>query len=170
MFKVQAVVLNSLPVLHVKTSLQTIYLNQPKKGRPCHEGSTGFEVFELIWISFFETSRCYTVFCDDDDDDDDDDVNDLPVEIISLNNYTFTVCIMGEDIGTGLLEGCPTKSGVPIEHLDYRYIGECKNGKELEKILRVLRWVTHTCKAKQGWELLVSQTLALVRVWNFHGL
>lgn len=44
---------------------------------------------------------------------------------------------MGEDVG--VLEGSHTKSGVPIEHLDYRYIGQCKNGKELEKILKVLR-------------------------------
>ncbi|KAK2556998.1 hypothetical protein P5673_020844 [Acropora cervicornis] len=44
---------------------------------------------------------------------------------------------MGEDIG--VLEGSHTKSGVPIEHLDYRYIEQCKNGKELEKILKVLR-------------------------------
>lgn len=43
---------------------------------------------------------------------------------------------MGEDVG--VLEGSQTKSGVPIEHLDYRYIGQCKNGKELEKILKVL--------------------------------
>lgn len=42
-------------------------------------------------------------------------------------------------MGTGLLEGSHTKSGVPIEHLDYRYVGDCKNAKELENILRVLR-------------------------------
>lgn len=46
---------------------------------------------------------------------------------------------MGEDVGSGLLEGSNTTSGVPIEHLDYRYVGECKNSKELEKILKVLR-------------------------------
>lgn len=46
---------------------------------------------------------------------------------------------MGEDVGLGVLEGSHTKSGVPIEHLDYRYIEQCKNGKELEKILKVLR-------------------------------
>lgn len=45
---------------------------------------------------------------------------------------------MGEDIGVGLLEGSQTKSGIPIEHLDYRYVEQCKNGKELEKILKVL--------------------------------
>ena len=46
---------------------------------------------------------------------------------------------MGEDVGVGLLAGSNTTSGVPIEHLDYRYVGECKNSKELEKILKVLR-------------------------------
>lgn len=46
---------------------------------------------------------------------------------------------MGEDMGVGVLGGSQTKSGVPIEHLDYRYIEECNNGKELEKILKVLR-------------------------------
>lgn len=48
---------------------------------------------------------------------------------------------MGEDVGAGLLAGSNTTSGVPIEHLDYTYVNECKNGKELEKILKVLRWV-----------------------------
>lgn len=48
---------------------------------------------------------------------------------------------MGEDVGPGLLAGSNTASGVPIEHLDYGYVGECKNSKELEKILKVLRWV-----------------------------
>ncbi|XP_078383577.1 sperm-associated antigen 1-like [Oculina patagonica] len=46
---------------------------------------------------------------------------------------------MGEDVGSGLLAGSNTTSGVPIEHLDYGYVGECKNSKELEKILKVLR-------------------------------
>lgn len=46
---------------------------------------------------------------------------------------------MGEDFGSGLLEGSSTTSGVPIEHLDYGYIGKCTKGKELEKILKVLR-------------------------------
>ena len=46
---------------------------------------------------------------------------------------------MVEDMGTGLLEDSHTKSGIPIEHLDYRYIEGCKNAKELEKILKVLR-------------------------------
>ena len=45
---------------------------------------------------------------------------------------------MGEDFGSGLLEGSHTTSGVPIEHLDYGYIEKCTNSKELEKILRVL--------------------------------
>ena len=46
---------------------------------------------------------------------------------------------MGEDVGAGLLAGSNTTSGVPIEHLDYGYVRECKNSKELEKILKVLR-------------------------------
>ncbi|CAH3162104.1 unnamed protein product [Pocillopora meandrina] len=46
---------------------------------------------------------------------------------------------MGEDFSSGLLEGSPTTSGVPIEHLDYGYIEKCSKSKELEKILRVLR-------------------------------
>ncbi|CAH3190861.1 unnamed protein product [Porites evermanni] len=46
---------------------------------------------------------------------------------------------MVEDMGTGLLEDSHTKSGIPIEHLDYRYVEGCKNAKELEKILKVLR-------------------------------
>ena len=53
--------------------------------------------------------------------------------------YNFAVYSMGEDMGTGLLEASHTKSGVPIEHLDYRYVEGCNNGKELEKILKVLR-------------------------------
>ena len=32
-----------------------------------------------------------------------------------------------------------SQSDVPIEHLDYEYISKCSNGKELEKILKVLR-------------------------------
>ena len=32
-------------------------------------------------------------------------------------------------------------SDVPIEHLDYEYINKCSSGKELEQILRVLRFV-----------------------------
>lgn len=33
-----------------------------------------------------------------------------------------------------------TESGVPIDHLDYTYVSNCKNAKEVEKILRVLRY------------------------------
>lgn len=32
---------------------------------------------------------------------------------------------MGEDFGSGLLEGSSTTSGIPIEHLDYGYIEKC---------------------------------------------
>ena len=40
-----------------------------------------------------------------------------------------------------------TETGVPIEHLDYSYVRNCKNVKEVEKILRVLRYdyTTNTC-------------------------
>ena len=31
-------------------------------------------------------------------------------------------------------------SDVPLEHLDYQYIRECKNGSEVERILKVLRY------------------------------
>ena len=32
-------------------------------------------------------------------------------------------------------------SEVPVEHLDYAYINKCSSGKELEQILKVLRFV-----------------------------
>ncbi|XP_048590640.1 sperm-associated antigen 1 isoform X2 [Nematostella vectensis] len=32
-----------------------------------------------------------------------------------------------------------TKAGIPLHHLDYKYVGSCSDGKELEKILKVLR-------------------------------
>lgn len=31
------------------------------------------------------------------------------------------------------------KYDIPIEHISYEYIGACKNGKELERIVRILR-------------------------------
>lgn len=34
-----------------------------------------------------------------------------------------------------------TESGVPIDHLDYGYVRSCKDVKEVEKILKVLRYV-----------------------------
>ncbi len=46
---------------------------------------------------------------------------------------------LGEDVGPGLLGGSNTT--VPIKYLDYGYVGECKNSKELENILKVLRWL-----------------------------
>lgn len=58
---------------------------------------------------------------------------------VLLMPCTSSAFRMGEDMGVGVLGGSQTKSGVPIEHLDYRYIEECNNGKELEKILKVLR-------------------------------
>ena len=30
---------------------------------------------------------------------------------------------------------------IPIDHLDYGYVNKCSNGKELEKILKTLRFV-----------------------------
>ena len=38
-----------------------------------------------------------------------------------------------------------TETGVPIDHLDYTYVRNCKNTKEVEKILRVLRYDYTTC-------------------------
>lgn len=37
-----------------------------------------------------------------------------------------------------------TETGVPIAHLDYTYVRNCKNIKEVEKILRVLRYGLYT--------------------------
>jgi hypothetical protein len=34
------------------------------------------------------------------------------------------------------------KYDIPIEFLSYEYIGECKKSKELERIVRILRYVT----------------------------
>ena len=38
-----------------------------------------------------------------------------------------------------------TETGVPIDHLDDTYVRNCKNIKEVEKILRVLRYGYTTC-------------------------
>ena len=35
--------------------------------------------------------------------------------------------------------GSAAGTDIPIEHLDYDYVGKCSSGSELEKILRVLR-------------------------------
>ena len=35
-------------------------------------------------------------------------------------------------------------SDVPLEHLDFQYIRECKNGNEVERILKALRYETKT--------------------------
>ena len=68
---------------------------------------------------------------------------------------------MGEDVGSGLLAGSNTTSGVPIEHLDYGYVGECENSKELEKILKVLRLVVaQYCNAMQLYIYIDT------RIWN----
>ncbi|XP_065063184.1 sperm-associated antigen 1-like [Rhopilema esculentum] len=34
---------------------------------------------------------------------------------------------------------CKSNSTIPIAHLDYKYISECNNAKELEKLLKILR-------------------------------
>jgi hypothetical protein len=31
------------------------------------------------------------------------------------------------------------KLNIPVEHIDYAFVGKCEDGKELERILRVLR-------------------------------
>ena len=31
-------------------------------------------------------------------------------------------------------------SDVPLEHLNFQYISECKNGSEVERILKALRY------------------------------
>lgn len=48
---------------------------------------------------------------------------------------------MTETAAQALMTGQPLREtlNVPIEHLDYEYIRQCSNMKELEKILRVLR-------------------------------
>ena len=33
----------------------------------------------------------------------------------------------------------PSESGIPLEHMEYDYIGKCTNIKELEKIFKVLK-------------------------------
>jgi len=35
--------------------------------------------------------------------------------------------------------GTAAGTDIPIEHLDFEYIGKCTNAEEVEKILRVLR-------------------------------
>ena len=47
---------------------------------------------------------------------------------------------MAEGWNLGMAAG----TDVPVENLDYRYIGECKNAREVEKILEVLRFVATT--------------------------
>ena len=39
-------------------------------------------------------------------------------------------------------------SDVPLEHLDFQYIRECKNGNEVERILKALRYEDET---KTSW-------------------
>ena len=46
---------------------------------------------------------------------------------------------MSEGLSAGYL-GLAADSETPIEHLDYNYIGKCNNTKEIEKLLRILRY------------------------------
>ena len=39
-----------------------------------------------------------------------------------------------------------SSSDIPIEHLDYAYVRECKNAAEVEKILTILR------SGQEGWK------------------
>lgn len=38
-----------------------------------------------------------------------------------------------------MASGLAGGTDIPIEHLDYGYVSQCGNGRELEKILRALR-------------------------------
>ena len=46
-------------------------------------------------------------------------------------------------------KGTTTKFDVPLDHLDFQYVKKCTNAKELEKIVRVLRyelnWIHRRC-------------------------
>jgi hypothetical protein len=42
-------------------------------------------------------------------------------------------------MATGLNLGLAAGTDIPVEHLDYGYVGECRNAKEVEKILQILR-------------------------------
>lgn len=35
--------------------------------------------------------------------------------------------------------GTVSGTGIPVEHLDYDYVGKCKDTRELEEIVKVLR-------------------------------
>ena len=46
-------------------------------------------------------------------------------------------------MATGLNLGLAAGTDIPVEHLDYGYVGECGDAKEVEIILQILRQV-HT--------------------------
>ena len=45
-------------------------------------------------------------------------------------------------MATGCNLGMAAGTDIPVEHLDYDYIEECKNAREVEKILDILRWAS----------------------------
>ena len=44
-------------------------------------------------------------------------------------------------MATGGDLGMAVGTDVPLEHLDYGYIGDCKDATEVEKLLNILRYV-----------------------------
>lgn len=38
-------------------------------------------------------------------------------------------------------QGMASGTDVPIEHLDFSYIGKCKNASEVETLLKILRYI-----------------------------
>ena len=50
--------------------------------------------------------------------------------------------------------GSAAGTDIPIEHLDYDYVGKCSSASELEEILKALRWVAvsvRTLVHSEGW-------------------
>ena len=43
-------------------------------------------------------------------------------------------------MATGFSLGLAAGTDIPVEHLDFGYVRECKNAKEVEKILQILRY------------------------------
>ena len=37
-------------------------------------------------------------------------------------------------------QGMVSGTDIPVEHLDYDYIGKCSKASEVEKLLEILRW------------------------------
>ena len=42
-------------------------------------------------------------------------------------------------MATGFSQGMAAGTDIPLENLDYGYIGECSDAKEVEKLLQILR-------------------------------